>query len=140
MKKSVLVAALLALVLSACGPNVQDAKKVPDVKKMDPSNPLVSVVGGKIDINQDTIRFGKDKQNVKITWQLPSDSKYTFPKDGIVINDAGDEFPDCQVEPNDKGLKFSCKNKHSKPGKYKYTIKVEGSPVVPPLDPIIEND
>lgn len=145
MRISVVVAALLAFVLSACGSNVQDVKSaqkgkiVQEVTKMDPSNPQVSVVDGKIVIDQETIRFAKDKQNVKITWHLPKDSKYTFSKDGIAIKDAGDEFPDCQVEPNEKGLKFSCKNKHSKPGKYKYTINVEGSPTVPPLDPIVEN-
>lgn len=108
------------------------------MKTMDPSNPQVSVVDGKIVVDQETIRFGKDKRNVKITWQLPPDSKYTFPKDGIVINDAGDEFPDCHQEQN--GLRFACMNKHSKPGKYKYTIKVEGSPAVPPLDPVVVND
>lgn len=133
MKKSVLVAAASALLLAACGSNVQE------VKKMDPSNPQVSVVGGKIVVDQDTIRFEKEKQDIKITWHLPKDSKYIFPSDGIVIKDPGDEFPDCKVEPNEKGLKFSCMNKHKKSGTYKYTIKVDGSPAVPPLDPIIAN-
>jgi hypothetical protein len=132
MNKSVLAAIVSAFALSACGPSAQDAKK------LNPDNPQVSVVGGKIAIDQETIRFAKDKQNVKITWQLPADSKYTFPKDGIAIKDGGDEFPDCHPEQN--GLRFACMNKHSKPGKYKYTITVDGSPAVPPLDPIIDND
>ncbi len=140
MKKSVLVAVVSAFVLSACGPGAQDAKNVQAVKMKDPSNPQITVAGGKIEIDQETITFGKDKPNVKITWHLPKDSKYIFPKDGIVIKDAGDEFPDCQVEPNDKGLKFSCKNKNSKRGKYKYDIKVQGSPEVPPLDPFVDNN
>ncbi len=112
---------------------------------MDHKNPQVTVVDGKIVVDQETITFAKDQQNVKITWHLPKDSNYVFPTDGIVIEGAGagDEFLDHQVEPNDKGLKFSCKNKHSKPGKYKYTIKVQGPPGVPPLvplDPYIDNN
>lgn len=146
MKKSVLVAALTAFVLSACGPSAQDlksaqpVKSVPEVKKSDPSKPQVSVKDGKIVVDPDPLQFAKDQQNVKITWELPKDSKYIFPNDGITIKDPGDEILDCQVEPNEKGLKYSCKNKHSKPGKYKYTVKVDGSPAVPPLDPIIENN
>lgn len=133
MKKSVLVAAVSALVLTGCACNPLD------VRKIDPHNPGVFVVNDKyIVVNQEPLYFPKGTQDVRITWQLPSDSKYTFPRDGIVIKDAGDEFADCHPEPN--GLRFSCLNKHSKPGTYKYTIKVEGSPAVPPLDPIILND
>ena len=133
MKKSVLVAAMSAIVLTACASNVLDARTI------DPENPGVFVVDDKyIVVDQEPIYFPKAKKNVKITWQLPSDSKYRFPKDGIVIKDAGDEFPDCHPEQN--GLRFACMNKHYKPGTYKYTIKVEGPSTVPPLDPIVLND
>ena len=140
MKKSVLVAVVSAFILSACGPSAQDAKTAQAVKKTDSSKPQVSVVDSKIVVDPDPLQFAKDQQNVKITWELPKDSKYIFPNDGITIKDPGDEILDCQVEPNEKGLKYSCKNKHSKAGKYKYTIKVDGSPAVPPLDPVIVND
>jgi hypothetical protein len=133
MKKSVLVAAASALVLTACACNTLN------VRKIDPQNPGVFVVDSSyIVVDQEPLYFPKGKQNVTITWQLPSDSRYTFPKDGIVIKDAGDEFPDCHPEQN--RLRFACMNKHSKPGKYKYTIKVEGSPAVAPLDPTVLND
>ena len=71
-----------------------------------------------------------------ITWELVSPG-YTFPSNGIVIQDAGGEFVDCHVEAN--GRKFACHNRHTKPGKYKYTINITGSPAVPPLDPWIDN-
>ena len=133
MKKSVLVATVSALVLTACACNPLD------VRNTNPHYPNVSVVDGKyIVVVPDPLYFPKADQNFKITWQLPADSKYTFPRDGIVINDAGDEFPDCHQEQN--GLRFACMNKHAKPGTYKYTIKVEGSPAVRPLDPVIMND
>jgi hypothetical protein len=133
MKKSVLVTTASALMLTACACNP------PDVRNTNPHYPSVSVVDGKyIVVDPDPLYFPKEAQNVKITWQLPTDSKYTFPRDGIVIKDAGDEFPDCHPEQN--GLRFACMNKHTKPGRYKYTIKVEGLPAVPPLDPIVAND
>jgi hypothetical protein len=132
MKKSLLVAAASVLALVACSSNGEGGKNA------DPSNPVVSVAGGKITVAPEPLQFAKDKHNVKITWQLPAGTPYTFPKDGIVIGDGGDEFPDCHPEQN--GQRFACMNKHNKPGKYKYTIKVDGSPAVPPLDPIVINE
>ena len=133
MKKMLLAAAATALLLAAC------ASHHPPVGKSNPLRTGVSVVDGKhIVVDQEPIYFSKEKRNVRFGWQWASDSGYTFPKDGIVINDAGDEIIECR--PAQGGLSFSCLNKHAKPGKYKYTIKLEGSPAVPPLDPIIVND
>jgi hypothetical protein len=133
MKSSVLVVAATALLLTGCACNL------PEARKMDPHNPGVFVVDGRyIVVDQEPIYFAREMQNVRITWQLPADSKYRFSRDGISFKDAGDEIADCHLEQN--GLRFSCLNKHSKPGKYKYTIKVDGSPVVPALDPTVVND
>jgi hypothetical protein len=133
MKKTLLVAVAAALGLTACASHHSHGMK------SDPASPRVSILGGKqIVVDQEPLFFAKGIQNVRINWQLPPDSKYTFPKDGIVVNDARDEITDCRPEKN--GLAFSCLNRHSKPGKFKYTIKVDGSPAVPPLDPIIIND
>jgi len=71
-----------------------------------------------------------------ITWQLMSPG-YTFPSNGIVIPDGGNEFVDCRVEAN--GRRFMCHDKHTRPGKYKYTVNITGSPAVPPLDPFVDN-
>jgi hypothetical protein len=62
---------------------------------------------------------------------------YTFPSNGIVFPNGGTEFVDCRVEAN--GRRFMCHNKHTKPGRYKYTINITGSPAVPPLDPFVDN-
>jgi hypothetical protein len=133
MKKTLLVAVANGLILTACASHHSHGMKA------DPVNPHVSILDGKqIVVNQEPLFFAKGVQNVRINWQLPPDSKYTFPKDGIVVNDAREEIVDCRVEKN--GLAFSCLNRHTKPGKYKYTIKVEGSPAVAPLDPIVIND
>lgn len=70
-----------------------------------------------------------------ITWQMMTPG-YTFPSNGIVIVNGGTEF-DCRVEAN--GRRFMCHDKHTRSGKYKYTVNVSGSPAVPPLDPFIEN-
>jgi hypothetical protein len=70
-----------------------------------------------------------------ITWQIIS-AGYTFPSNGIVIAGGEGEF-DCHVEAN--GRRFMCHDNHRKPGKYKYTVNLSGSPAVPPLDPWIDN-
>lgn len=75
-------------------------------------------------------------QSPKITWEL-TNSNYTFSSNGIVIANGGDEFSGCGPEAN--GRKFSCKDLHTKPGFYKYTVNVTGSPPVPPLDPFVDN-
>ena len=132
MKKSIFVVAAAGIILTAC------ASHHPYGPKADPLNPAVSIVDGKqIVVNQDPIFFAKEVQNVRITWRLPADSKYTFPKDGIVVNEAREEIVDCR--PAEDGRSFSCLNRHTRPGKYKYNIKVQGTPVVPVLDPVIVN-
>ena len=133
MKKMILVVAATGLLMTACASHHSHVEK---------TNPLltgVSVVDGRrIVVDQEPIYFSKGTQNVRFAWQLPPDSQYTFPRDGVVVKDAGDEIVDCH--PEQGGLRFSCLNKHAKPGIYKYTIKLEGLPAVSPLDPIIDND
>jgi len=132
MRKTVLVAVVSALVLTACACNP------PIITNTTGANASVSVANGKIVVVPDPLSFGPGTQNVLITWQLPSSSGYTFPNDGIVISNPGDEIVNCHRVQN--GLGFLCTNRHSKKGTYKYTIKVEGSPAVPPLDPVIVNN
>ena len=133
MKKLIFVVAAAGIMLTAC------ASHHPYGPTADPLNPVVSVVDGKqIVVNQDPLVYAKEVQNVRISWRLPADSKYTFPKDGIVVNEAREEIVDCR--PAEDGRSFSCLNRHTRPGKYKYNIKVQGTPVVKELDPIIVND
>lgn len=111
----------------------------------DPANPRVLVTNGQISVDQDTIRFSKKKGKVKITWRLPAQGNYAFPTDGIVIErqvkggrDPKLEFT-CARAQNPR--LFSCENRNTVPGTYKYTVKVDenGQPL-PPLDPIIINE
>ena len=133
MKKLIFVVAAAGIMLTAC------ASHHPYGPTADPLNPVVSVVDGKqIVVNQDPLVYAREVQNVRISWRLPADSKYTFPKDGIVVNEAREEIVDCR--PAEDGRSFSCLNRHTRPGKYKYNIKVQGTPVVPVLDPVIVND
>ena len=108
----------------------------------DPAAPLVIVTKGTIAVDQETLRFGKDLVNVRITWRLQSKDggKLTFPANGVVFERAArGEIVDCQRSKDN--TEFSCINKHTKPGLYRYGINVDedGQPLKP-LDPYIMND
>ena len=86
-------------------------------------------------VDADTVQVPRGN-SPKITWEL-THSNYSFQDNGIVIANSGAEFA-CHVEAG--GRRFACNNRHTTPGRYKYTINVRGSPAVPPLDPFIAND
>jgi hypothetical protein len=132
MKKSLLLAALLALVLAGCSHQMRHRDG-----SSDPLNPRVFVVAGRgIAVNQEPIYIAPDAKNVTIVWQLPAESKYTFPNDGIEIRDGKEEFK-CGFEGDNK-RRYACVFANSKPGKWKYTIKVlDAGNALTPLDPSI---
>jgi hypothetical protein len=137
MKKTLLVVALSGLLLSACGSHRDHERHVNAGR--DPLNTRVSILDGKqIVVDQEPIFFAKGMKDVRVTWHLATDSKYTFGKDGIVVAEAREEIVDCRAAQD--GKSFSCLNRHTKPGKYKYTVKLEGVPAVAPLDPVMVND
>jgi hypothetical protein len=113
-----------------------------------PANaPEVSIAAdGRITVRPDPMRFKPGENDVLITWQLPKDSKYTFPPDGIEIADsreppvrAKDEFINCG--PARDGRTYSCLNRHSQRGYFKYTVRVrDGERLLPPHDPHIHNE
>jgi hypothetical protein len=130
MRKSIVLVAVSMLVLAACAGNVF-------VTKPDPHNPSVSVVSGYIVVDQEPIVVPKGERDFSIVWQLAKDSPYSFPDDGIVVARGEDEFR-CRREANNQ--RFTCLFRNSKPGKYKYTIKVlDGTRLLEPLDPTIVN-
>ena len=90
----------------------------------------------KASVDSETVQVSRGN-SPKITWQLIS-AGYTFPSNGIVFAGGASEFIDCHVEAN--GRRFSCKDKNTERGHFKYTVNVSGSPAVPPLDPFIAND
>jgi len=141
MNKTVLVSTLAFFVAGcAC---IDPRDRMPD-----PSYPAVSIVDDEqIVVNQEPLFF-KERKKVTITWQLPSDSKYTFPegdadlkhmKDGKWTPGSDGEIVDCKPKAKSKGLEFTCENKHTKAGTYKYTIRVIGPGKKLELDPTIVN-
>jgi len=131
MNKRILTVAALALMLTACGK--------PPPPKPDPTKPQVSVTAtGTVGVDQETIEFAPDQKDVTVTWQLPK-GNYTFPQDGIVFErSAVEEIVRCQ--PAKGNVEFTCLNRHTKPGRYKYTIKVlDGQKALEPYDPYFVN-
>ncbi len=133
MKKNLFVAAALAVGLAGC------AGLITDGKGPNPANPKVTVASGRyIVVDQEPIVIPKGAKNFAITWELPITTGVTFPDDGIVITDGGDQFK-CSREAG--RTRFTCIASNTRSGRYKYTIKVmEGEKALPPLDPIIIND
>ncbi len=136
MKKNLIAAVLAAAVLAGCAfPQHPHGP----FRYLDPVRPAVDVVGGRfVVVSPEPLVFLKDQRDVLITWQLPPDGKLRFPRDGIVIEQGGEEFVNCG--PRNDGLAFSCLNRHSKPGKYRYTIRVLVGEKRIESDPTIMNE
>lgn len=150
-----------ALILAGC----QSYKGL--VTPEDHRNPQVTVVDDRrIVVKPAILGYLPNERDFFIVWQLPKDSKYRFTtkdgvgkEDGIVIEgeltdqvlrgkDKGqtldsvalgrqDEIVRCVVRPG--GLEFACFNKHTKPGIYKYTIRVTDGRTTLQRDPPIVN-
>jgi hypothetical protein len=143
MKKAVWVVAVLdALVLAGCA-------FVPPP----PNMPQVSVVNDKyIIVSPEPLVFKVDNKPIDIEWQLPADSRFSFPsKNGVTVDSRQTEKNgpmarvtkeqfDCQLKENTGGKTFRCRN-FKVPGYYRYTIRVnDGDKSLTPLDPMIANE
>lgn len=136
MTKMLLVAAVAAGVLASCAVHRHQHGAF---RYMDPTRPAVNVVGGRfVVVSPEPLVFLKEQRNVVITWQLPANAGLRFLRDGIVIDKAGDEFANCA--PGNDGLTFSCTNRHTRPGKYSYTIRVLAGDKRLESDPTIMNE
>ena len=131
MNKSLLLAAALAVLLSSC------AYWFP-AQPGDPSPVRLRVTDGHIVVNQEPI-YVKTK-NATLVWRVPFGSSLTFPENGITVT--GDapkgEF---SCKPAEGGRVFVCIDANTKPGRYKYTIRLNdgaGKPIEA-LDPYIVN-
>lgn len=114
----------------------------------------------------DPLHFTKDQVDVKISWHLPANSGMTFPENGITIDGEvvhssakGYENRTANVRPSKDGevvlreqneiidcklasaIEFTCLNRHTRPGVYKYTVRVRlASGQVIERDPRVMND
>ena len=134
MNKKMLIAALFAVLLAGCSHHHLRG----DDKSVNQTMPQVLVVNGRI-VVPSVLIFTRPTA-VTVTWQLPTDSKFRFGENGIVIegrlidevirrdqvsvvlDTKQDEIVNCRRGKD--GLEFSCLNKYTKPGVYKYTIRL----------------
>lgn len=106
--------------------------------------PVVRVINGQPTVEPDPLRFQVHPQNFMIIWRLEAPG-FKFTEDGIRIDGEEtptglrpqDEFLDGHVTAN--GEQFVWLNKNSRPGKYKYTIRLRGPGGVIEKDPSIFN-
>jgi hypothetical protein len=159
MRRLALIGALAASLLGACASHHHGQSQGPSA-----ASPLVFITfkdGLKpaVAVTPDPLYFRKDQVNVRIVWRLPEGLGLTFPANGIVIdgeitnkptnNDKAprgavgpsllgvkeqNEVIDCRVA--EGGQEFSCLYRHTRPGVFKYTVRVlvDGKPL-DPLDP-----
>ncbi len=152
MKRALVVAGMLPVLMAGCA----IFNPVPRLEVR--SNPQVTVRDGRIALNQDVLYFRTDERNVPITWRLPQESKLRFPPNGIVIegevidrvlraqggraeavalNPNQTEIVECRVLKD--GLEFTCLNRNTRPGVYKYTLRVRDGDRLIERDPPIIN-
>ena len=138
MKKWVIGLAAYAVLLAGCA----TYKGVPEFE--DRTRPQVTIRDGQIAVSPGILFYFQDERNVTVVWQLPKDGRYTFPREnGIVIEG---EIIDDVIRAKEKGgrdsvaldrsqteivecrarseVEFTCLNRHTRPGVYKYTIRV----------------
>ena len=149
MKRSLYAVLVLGLALVGCSVFAQ-----PDTPAND--RPLVTVVGTQISVQPNPLRFERGRGNVHINWRLPQGAKHRFAENGIVIDGEVDDPSARELKPGARlkaqsevvecrrtanGLQFSCLNKNSRPGVYKYTVRLvdEKGVALPPHDPSIVN-
>lgn len=152
MRRVVLAAALCALALSGCD-SLRALFGMPTNDK-----PEVSVQAGRISVDPKHLHFRNAHGAVVITWKLDDATAragFRFPDNGIVIDGevtdgSRDVRPGLPLRPQNEIIEcrklndhvFQCKNKNSRVGIYKYTIRLLDSRGTPlePLDPLIVND
>lgn len=156
-KLLLIVGALAAMALAGCAHHRGSYKKVPELEER--RHVPVTVKDGAI-VVPDPLVFLKGEQNVIVSWNLPAESGLRFPDNGIVIEGAltdkvlrratGDakadavlldgqqkEVVDCKRIKD--GLAFTCLNRNTKSGIYKYTIRVRQGDKLLERDPGLVN-
>lgn len=142
MKRVLLATALCALALSGCD-TLRERLGMGTNQK-----PVVSLISGQISVDPEPLKFARDQRNVTIIWRLDDASLRFVPDSGVRIDaevtpgrppdPRQQEVVDCRVVGD--GRQFQCLNKNSRPGTYKYTVRVRRSDgTVVEKDPSIVN-
>jgi hypothetical protein len=129
MNKTLPLAAALVLLLASCG--------YFPARPGDPHPVRVAVRDGHIVVNQEPI-YVKTK-DATIIWRVPFGASFTI--DAIDFTGEGrppeGEFTCAR---RDDGRVFTCLDRNSRPGRYKYTIRVtQDGKALEPLDPYVVN-
>ena len=159
MKNRLLVYVVLALALSGC----TTLKWVPRFEER--RTPQVTVSEGRIVVTPEILFYFQDERDFIITFQLPKESGLTFPakeavviegeltdalirsgdRVGVVLNPGQKEILDPDLKERScrrlSDLEVACRNLHTRPGVYKYTIRVNGKDgrPLPSRDPPMVN-
>lgn len=146
MKRLLLVASLCVLGLSGCAQFNRIFNIASD------ETPVVLIVNGEVEeVAPDPLRFNKAQGRVVIYWQAPSGYRFAA-KNGIFIDGELIGGPRGKLEPtqneivecgaaNAERTEFSCVNRNSRRGIFKYTVNMESNDGKPlkPFDPSIYN-
>ena len=141
--KRIVVASMAALALSGC------AQFYLAFGIATNETPVVRVGAKEISaVDPDPLRFARGQGEVTITWQLGIGSSNRFAANGITID--GDVTKSDRPAPQTEILKCSvsedrtrasCVNRNTRPGRYKYTVRLESADgrALPAFDPHIVN-
>ena len=136
MKRRLLIGVAAATLLAGCAGVLKDLGLG---GKEDPANPVVSLsLFGNQRVWPDPLVFEPEQKDVTITWRLDGEG-LTFATNGIFFEDRQqEEIVRCTIGKDPRT--FSCLNRHTKKGEYKYTIRLlqDGKPL-PPYDPRVNN-
>jgi hypothetical protein len=98
------------------------------IAQAQPVTALVTLDGTVISVKPDPIEVPRARGAVVIQWDLPRDATYRFDPRGIVIDGEQtggglrpqDQIVNCGGGPR----RITCTNHNSKPGRFKYTIRL----------------
>lgn len=117
--------------------------------------PLVEVVDGRVRVDPPILIYLPGEKDFEIVWRLPEKSPWRFTRDGITIDgeildqlvetsrgkavllDGGQKEITCK--PRDSDREFACRNAHTRPGVFKYTIRLTDGKQTISVDPPMVN-
>lgn len=166
MKKTIALALISTALLGACASHHHTMDYGPAGRNVN-RNPVVTIESGRVAVYPPILVFLPQEKDFDIVWQLPKDGKFRFlEKGGIEIEGelldkvirVTDGAPSIGVKPGDRlalldkdqkeivdckvsegGLRYSCRNLHTRPGVFKYTIRVSDGTTKLERDPPVAN-